>query len=151
MKFILITIAVLLFNETTFADAIHEAVMNADIPGIEVELKKGVSIDLPVSADEDQEGLTPLALAIIELNFEAVEYLIENGADINSPIRYGEAEGYTPLFFAAPVSEKKICRAAYRKRGRLKCLNPLWSRKRFHTTFCSNTRGANRNCQVADR
>ena len=141
MKFILITIAVLLFNETTFADAIHEAVMNADIPGIEVELKKGVSIDLPVSADEDQEGLTPLALAIIELNFEAVEYLIENGADINSPIRYGEAEGYTPLFFAAPVSEKKYVELLIEKGADLNVLIPFGHAKGFTPLFAAIQEG----------
>ena len=107
MKRILTTIAAVVFTTTALAEPIHEAVINADIQGIEVELKKGVNIDLPVPPEESQEGLTPLALAIIELHFEVVEYLIENGADVNASIRSGEAEGYTPLFFAAPVSEKK--------------------------------------------
>jgi len=141
MKYLLVTIISVLFTTTALADPIHEAVINADIPGIEVELKKGVNIDLPVPPEESQEGLTPLALAIIELHFDVVEYLIENGADVNASIRSGEAEGYTPLFFAAPVSEKKYVELLIEKGADVNALISFGHAKGFTPLFAATQEG----------
>ena len=102
-SFFIITI----LAQSLSAALIHEAVMKADIPGIEVELNKGVNIDLPISPEEAQEGLTPLALAIIEFHFEVVEFLIANGADVNAPIRSGEKQKVILLYSSLLLYQRK--------------------------------------------
>ena len=82
---------------------IHDAVVLGHITAIKSQLEKGVSIDLPVAKDEPQEGFTPLALAKTKFQYDAMVIFVEYGADIQKPLKSGEAEGHTAIF----ISEKK--------------------------------------------
>ena len=77
------------------------AVAKSDLSTIEMELQNGIDINLPIKKGLPQEGFTPLALAITEMNLDATKMLLANGANVNDPIQYGEAEGYSPLILAA--------------------------------------------------
>lgn len=62
---------------------IHRAAQNGDVTSIKRELNSGVFVDLPtLNVADTMDGMTPLMLACNLGQDEAVELLIEHGADI---------------------------------------------------------------------
>jgi len=57
------------------AAQIHDADVRGDITAIKAQLEEGLIIELPVAKDEPKEGFTPLALAITELQYDAMVFL----------------------------------------------------------------------------
>lgn len=72
------------------AAAIHDAAKKGDMAGITAALDGGADVN-------EIDGLvTPLYVATINTNLEAVKLLIKHGADVNLPTKFG-----TPLHAAA--------------------------------------------------
>ncbi|HEX6999117.1 MAG TPA: ankyrin repeat domain-containing protein [Gammaproteobacteria bacterium] len=67
------------------------------IPCVDVLLANGADIDLP-----DPDGVSPLLLAIMNVNWDLAKRLIEAGADVNQWDIYGEA----PLFTAVGLRSR---------------------------------------------
>tara|TARA_Y100001934_G_C11862351_1_gene544770 strand:- start:203 stop:553 length:351 start_codon:yes stop_codon:yes gene_type:complete len=86
---------------------IHTVAVNGERAAVASELHKGVDVNLPIKKRAPQEGFTPLALAIIEQQYDTTKFLVDNNADVNYQMPYGEAEGYSPLFLAVPITEKE--------------------------------------------
>jgi ankyrin repeat protein len=61
---------------------------------VDVLLEHGADIDLP-----DPDGVSPLLLAIMNVNWDLAKRLIEAGADVNQWDIYGEAPLYTAIGF----------------------------------------------------
>jgi ankyrin repeat protein len=84
MKHLLLTTIAfsLLLTSASFADPIHQAARDNDIAGIQVELDKGVKVNV-----KDTMGLwvgqTPLEVATQSGNLKSIELLITKGADPN--------------------------------------------------------------------
>ena len=57
-KFLLTTIAAVLFVGTSFADPIHDVAWKGDFAGVQRELNKGSDVNA-----KDESGLTPLDVA----------------------------------------------------------------------------------------
>jgi ankyrin repeat protein len=76
------------------------SIENNYIKGVEKVLKLGADINYKY-----KYGWTPLLFATMKGHKDIVEFLIENGADIN--VKYG-ADGNTPLLFATRCEYKDI-------------------------------------------
>jgi len=72
---------------------IHQLVLNDDIAGVAADLDRAPS-DLNLREDD---GLTPLHLAVLHCRLSIVKLLISKGADLNAKA----TGGATPLHFAA--------------------------------------------------
>ena len=77
--------------------AISAAALAGDVEAIEAELQAGVQVDLPTaSMGSWVDGATPLMLAAYGGHIDAVEHLIDAGADLMAT----DASGGTPLHWA---------------------------------------------------
>lgn len=63
---------------------IHKAILENSSEVIQFLLKQGVDVDYP-----DENGMTPLTIAILNRCGYAVDTLLQNGADTNPPIKWG--------------------------------------------------------------
>ncbi|MBN2652556.1 MAG: ankyrin repeat domain-containing protein [Spirochaetales bacterium] len=97
---ICISLIVVLFNISCVSSDIHKMVREGDREKLQkLYFKQGVSVD-----ERDEEGKTPLYLAI-ELGFDDIaKFLIDIGADPNIP----NNEGQTPLFIASEKNNLQI-------------------------------------------
>jgi len=102
---------------------------------------KGVDVNLPIKKGEPQEGFTTLALAIIELHYDTIKLLVENDTDVNTPISYGEAEGYSPLFFAAPIPDKQYIEFLLSKGANVNARIPFGHAKGFTPLYVATQEG----------
>ncbi len=69
---------------------IHSAAERGKTDSVKRFLKKGININ-----QKDENGATPLMLAVKSNNPELVAYLIEKGADVNAK----DKDGYTPIMY----------------------------------------------------
>jgi hypothetical protein len=101
MKHLLLTTiaAVVLLVTTAFAGPIHTAAEKGDLAGVQAELDKGADVN-----KKDNDGMTPLLIAVTLGHKEIVELLIAKGADVNVAGPFS----MTPLHFAAVFGQKEI-------------------------------------------
>ena len=101
MKHLLLTTiaAVVLLVTTAFAGPIHTAAEKGDLAGVQAELDKGADVN-----KKDNDGMTPLLIAVTLGHKEIVELLIAKGADVN----VADPFSMTPLHFAAVFGQKEI-------------------------------------------
>jgi len=101
MKQLLLTTiaAVVLLVTTAFAGPIHTAAEKGDLAGVQAELDKGADVN-----KKDNDGMTPLLIAVTLGHKEIVELLIAKGADVN----VADPFSMTPLHFAAVFGQKEI-------------------------------------------
>ncbi len=101
MKHLLLTTiaAVVLLVTTAFAGPIHTAAEKGDLAGVQAELDKGADVN-----KKDNDGMTPLLIAVTLGHNEIVELLIAKGADVN----VADPFSMTPLHFAAVFGQKEI-------------------------------------------
>lgn len=83
-------------NHDPLADDINRAIRQRDLPNLK-SLVTAATVNIT-----DGEARTPLFVAIMENDAEAIKWLIESGADVN----HQDRNGWTPLHFA--VQEKQI-------------------------------------------
>ena len=120
---------------------IHTAAVNGERAAIAAELQKGVDVNLPIKKRAPQEGFTPLALAIIEQQYDTTKFLVENNADVNSPMPYGEAEGYSPLFLTVPITDKKYTELLLSKGANVNARISLGHAKGFTPQYIATQEG----------
>ena len=125
----------------SYAAPIHTAAINADHSVIASELQKGVDVNLPIKKGGNQEGFTPLALAIIEHQYDTTKFLVENNANVYSPLLYGEAEGYSPLFFSAPIPDNKYIEFLLSKGANVNARIPFGHAKGFTPLYVATQEG----------
>lgn len=77
---------------------LHKAVYSGDIENIKKELPL-FDINSITKA-----GLTPLHMAIKTRNFEVIDFLLENGANIEAK----DEKGFTPLYYAVVMNHIEI-------------------------------------------
>lgn len=66
---------------------------------------------LSIFKDDDDEGVTPLGVSLIENDIKSVEILLESEVDVNRKFKYlGEAgiEWISPLAYSIGRNDKKI-------------------------------------------
>jgi ankyrin repeat protein len=80
---------------------IHEAVLFGNIEAVKQHLAAGTD----VNAKEEEEGMTPLIVAVGEGHKKIIELLIANGADVNAKSDMG-----TPLHLAAGFGHNEIAK-----------------------------------------
>ena len=80
---------------------IHEAVLFGNIEDVKQHLTAGTD----VNAKEEEEGMTPLIVAVGEGRKKIIELLIANGADVNAQSDMG-----TPLHLAAGFGHNEIAK-----------------------------------------
>jgi ankyrin repeat protein len=85
------------------------AAKSGDVVAIEKQLKRGIAVDS--MTDDVVDGYTALGWAAYHGHKEAVELLLEKGANINAANR----SGYTPLMAAAQQSHDRIARLLLEK------------------------------------
>lgn len=84
----------------TYAGDIHDAVIKGDLAEI-----KAIIRDNPGSINAtDKDGRTPLHLAVIGGNRNAVEFLVKTGADVNAE----DSAGETPRSYAVKYGKRDI-------------------------------------------
>ncbi|MGB3479432.1 MAG: ankyrin repeat domain-containing protein, partial [bacterium] len=98
----------LLPNSDIAAEAIHSAVKNGDMAGIEVL----VDNDRGVLNKQDESGKTPLHLAIERDFTDIARYLIEHGANTNLTDKDNES----PLHYSASAGNLEIGRLLLEQR-----------------------------------
>jgi ankyrin repeat protein len=81
--------------------ALHKAVKNRNIEGVELLISKGADIN---AKDGARNQITPLHLAVQNRDKLMVELLVAKGADVrardttgNTPLRIAETNGYTEI------------------------------------------------------
>lgn len=87
------------FNRDGF-NVLHAAAANGNIKLIRMMMYSS-NYDINV---RDNNGFTPLLWAVQEKRFNAVEYLLLNGADVN----IGDYEGFDAIYIASSQGNKKM-------------------------------------------
>lgn len=84
--------------DRTPAGTIHDAAERGDLPALQAFLKQGVPPDRPLRMGERwRQGMTPLMLAALAGQTQAVGLLLESGARVNA----ASGDGKTALMYAA--------------------------------------------------
>jgi pectate lyase len=71
--------------------SIHVAAQVGDLDKVKAFLEKGTDVNA-----KDDDGMTPLLLAISKKQADVAKFLVENGADVNA----GDKSGFVPLVYA---------------------------------------------------
>ncbi len=89
------------------AGTIHDAAERGDLGALRALLKQGMSPDRPLRTGERwRQGMTPLMLAALVGNTEAVRVLLEAGAKVNA----ASGDGKTALMYAAGWADPETLR-----------------------------------------
>ena len=101
MKHLLLTtIAAVVLVGCGESISIHDAAAAGDSEAVKQHLAAGTD----VNSKEEEEGMTPLIVAVGEGRKKIIELLIANGADVNAKNDYG----YTPLHWTANNGHKEV-------------------------------------------
>jgi len=76
---------------------IHQAVEKGDLQALETIMGRGADLNEECGDGKKYNGYTPLAIACAMLNIDAVNLLIEKGADVGTK----DSSGHTALYFLA--------------------------------------------------
>ncbi len=89
---------------TSCVSMLHRSVDRNDLSGVQREVTAGASLE-----STDHRDKTPLHLAAEQGHMQIVEYLVENGANVNAttPAKYGEV---TPLRYAIANEDYQMVR-----------------------------------------
>ena len=78
---------------------IHQAASNGDVRALEIILDEEEDVDEAINK-RDIHDWTPLAYAVVHGHYDAVQFLVENGASIDEKIDYGAS---TPISLGQDV------------------------------------------------
>ena len=94
---------------------IHFAARDGDLAGIELALQHGESVDVQVDGADDPDASTPLLWATAAGQIDAVQLLIERGADVDqadvymaSPLRKAAWHGHADVLSALLAAGAKV-------------------------------------------
>ncbi|KAK3312356.1 ankyrin repeat-containing domain protein [Apodospora peruviana] len=116
-------------NDQSSASAIHDAVLRKS----GITLSEAVSIQPHHIDTLDDRGFTPLHLAVLLDHLDAVQILVNLGADVNRPTGHYKA---TPLHFACPYHRAAIA-LTLMDHGSSVCAQNIYGQTPLHCT-CVN-------------